>query len=183
MPKNLSGVRDLAPVRRFAEVAGEYCALVEEYESLSVYRLAARAAGLLPGLYAAGLALPEVAPPEAQSDKLDAFYDSVPIKQTAVMARAIGEKIGAHNRYWQVYDPFEEDQPVASTLGEDLADMYGDLKRGLIAMSKGTEREAAEAAWHWRLSFGNHWGRHLVSALRVLHYLLYDYLSPEDAGR
>src|SRR5947209_2889701 len=105
MAEDSSGVRDLEPVRRFAEVAGEYCALVEGYESISVYRLAARAAGMLPGLYAAGLALPEVAPPEAQSDKLDAFYDSVPIKQTAAMARAIGEKIGAHNRYWQVYDP------------------------------------------------------------------------------
>jgi hypothetical protein len=172
MPTDSNVIRDLEPVRQFVEVAGRYCGLVENYEALTAYELARRAADLLPSLYAAGLALPDVAMPEAQSEKPDAFYDAVPIKHTAALGRALGEKIGAYNRYWQVPDPFEEEEPVAALLGEDLADLYGDLKRGLIAFDKGTEHDAAEAAWHWRFSFGNHWGRHLVSALRALHYMV-----------
>ena len=174
MPTDSNAIKDLEPVRRFVEAADRFCKLVENYQSLAPYELARRTAELLPGLYAAGLALPEVAMPEARSEKPDAFYDSVPIKHTAALSRAIGEKIGAYNRYWQVSNPFEGEEPVAALLGEDLADMYGDLKRGLIALDKGLERDAAEAAWHWRFSFGNHWGRHLVSALRALHYVLYD---------
>ena len=156
-----------------------YCNLIEHYEALTPHELARRTAELLPALYAAGLALPDVPMPEAQSEKPDAFYDSVPIKHTAALSRTLGEKMGAYNRYWQVSDPFEGEEPVAALLGEDLADMYGDLKRGLVAFDrKGaasgapTEHDAAEAAWHWRFSFGNHWGRHLVSALRALHYIL-----------
>jgi Domain of unknown function (DUF5063) len=172
MPTDPSVIRDLEPVRRFVEAAGKFCSLVENYERLAPYELARRAAELLPALYAAGLALPEVAMPEARSEKPDAFYDSVPIKHTAALSRALSDKMGAYDRYWQVPDPFEGEEPVAALLGEDLADMYGDLKRGLIAFDKGLERDAAEAAWHWRFSFGNHWGRHLVSALRTLHYML-----------
>src|SRR5437763_6905912 len=131
MSNDIEAIRDLEPVRQFVEVAEGYCALIENYEGLTSYELARRAAEMLPALYRAGLALPETALPEAQNEKPDAFYDSVPIKQTAALSRALGEKMGAYNAYWQVFDPFEEEQPVASTLGEDLADMYGDLKRGL----------------------------------------------------
>jgi len=172
MPIDPNVIRDLEPIRSFVEVAGTYCSLIEHYEDLSPPELARRAAESLPSLYAAGLALPEVPMPEAQSEKPDAFYDSVPIKHTAALSRALGEKLGAYNRYWQVSDPFEGEEPVVALLGEDLADMYGDLKRGLIAFDKGLEHDTVEAAWHWRFSFGNHWGRHLVSALRALHYIL-----------
>jgi Domain of unknown function (DUF5063) len=179
MPTELNAIKDLEPVQHFVKVAEKFCALIENYETLTPYELARHAAELLPALYAVGLALPDVALPEARSEKPDAFYDSVPIKHTAALSRAIGEKIGGYNTYWQVLDPFEEERPVASMLGEDLADMYGDLKRGLIALDKGTDHEATEAIWHWRFSFGNHWGRHLVGALRALHYMLYDYLIIE----
>src|SRR5439155_24733516 len=125
MPTDPNVIRDLEPVRRFVEAASRYCGLIENYETLAPYELARRAAELLPALYAAGLALPEVAMPEEQSAKPDAFYDSVPIKHTAALGRAIGEKMGAYNRDWQVSDPVDGEEPVAALLGEDLADMYG----------------------------------------------------------
>src|SRR4051794_10623285 len=99
MSREADGIRDIKEIRRFVEVAERFCALVEGYEELSQYRLVRRAAEALPELYAAGLALPEVEMPEAQSEKPDAFYDSVPIKQTAALARAMGEKLGSHNAY------------------------------------------------------------------------------------
>ncbi|MFL5731742.1 MAG: DUF5063 domain-containing protein [Chloroflexia bacterium] len=183
MSREANGTRDQEGVRRFVEVTERFCGLVEGHEELSQYQLVRRAAEVLPELYAAGLGLPDAEMPEAPSDKPDAFYDSVPIKHTAALARAMGDKLGSYNAYWQALEPFEDEQPAAVTLGEDLADMYGDLKRGLIARSKGTERDAVEAVWHWRFSFANHWGRHLVGAMRALHYALFDYGLSEDSGR
>lgn len=174
-------MRVLETVQRFAEAAEAYCSLIESHESLTAYQLLRGAADSLPALYLAGLALPKVELPPVEKDKPDAFYDTVPIKHTAALGRELGAKFGDYNSYWQTTDPFEDEQPTAPTLGEDFADIYGDLKRGLIAFNTGSDADAAEAVWHWKFSFGNHWGRHLVGALRAVHFILFDYLITGSA--
>ena len=48
-------------------------------------------------------------------------------------------------------------------LGDDLADTWRDLKRGLLMWEEGKH---ASAAWEWRFHFLCHWGTHAVDALR-----------------
>ncbi len=68
--------------------------------------------------------------------------------------------------YWEVFDPYELDQPVAGSLSDDLLDVYRDVRGGLALWES---RHDADAIWEWRFSFESHWGDHAVDALRALH--------------
>lgn len=69
--------------------------------------------------------------------------------------------------YRNVYDPLE-DQPGVdiAPLADDLADIYRDVKEGLVLFDRGLFEEAI---WQWRYNFQIHWGRHLTAALTALH--------------
>ena len=56
--------------------------------------------------------------------------------------------------------------PGNSDLADDLADIWRNLKGGLALYQKGNH---AAAAFEWRDTFHNHWGRHAASALYALH--------------
>jgi hypothetical protein len=111
-------------------------------------------------LYAAALELPDVGftdhpdPPDLPKADWDAMFKS----------------FGAlpFNYYWEVYDPAIEDsdEPVVGDVADDLADLYSDLIKGLWLLGRGHKMAAV---WHWKFTFGCHWGRHAVSALRALH--------------
>jgi hypothetical protein len=75
------------------------------------------------------------------------------------------------NVYWLIFDPLDEAdlQPVAGTLGDDLADIYCDLVEGLEHFRVG---DLDEALWEWRFGYDTHWGNHLFEALRVIHSYL-----------
>ncbi|QQS40640.1 MAG: DUF5063 domain-containing protein [Acidobacteriota bacterium] len=68
--------------------------------------------------------------------------------------------------HWDVFDPLVEEAPVFNTLGDDLADIYADLKDGLAHHDAG---RIGSAVWEWRFSFSTHWGRHLTSAQRAIY--------------
>lgn len=67
--------------------------------------------------------------------------------------------------YWEVFDPYENDEPVAGSLSDDMLDVYRDLRRGLRAYDAG---QVGVAVWEWRFHFDQHWGDHAVDALRAL---------------
>jgi hypothetical protein len=68
--------------------------------------------------------------------------------------------------YWEVFDPYKLDQPVAGSLSDDLLDVYRDVRRGLALWESPHD---AAAIWEWRFSLESHWGDHAVDALRALH--------------
>ena len=76
--------------------------------------------------------------------------------------------------YWKVFDAFAESElPVFCTLSDDLADIYTDLKEGLILYDLG---KVNDAVWEWRFNYFIHWGRHLTGAQTALHQYLADIL-------
>lgn len=95
--------------------------------------------------------------------------DAVSDDQARKIRDEIGKKFGDHRFYWAVFNPYEVSSPVACDLGDDLADIYRDIKDGLVAFNKG---DATESLWHWQNSFRSHWGSHLVNAIRAIHYAL-----------
>ena len=72
--------------------------------------------------------------------------------------------------YWEVFDPYEEDEPVGGSLTDDLLDIYRDLGRGLLAWNSGARESAL---WDWKFHFELHWGDHAVDALRALKRACY----------
>jgi hypothetical protein len=75
--------------------------------------------------------------------------------------------------YSEVFHPTRNPPEPADTgdLSDDLMDIYADLKQGLIYAAAG---HMQQALFHLQFTFGVHWGRHAVSALRALHCHLTD---------
>ena len=76
--------------------------------------------------------------------------------------------LGGELFYQQVFEPFQDHEPIAGSLSDDLVDIYLDIKEGLLAM-EGSERVAANIIWQWKCDLEIHWGRHAVSAINALH--------------
>jgi hypothetical protein len=61
----------------------------------------------------------------------------------------------------------EAEAAVPLPLSDDLADIWLDLKHGLLALDDRARPE--DVTWEWRFGFYAHWGRHATEALRALH--------------
>jgi len=144
---------------RFAELAGQYCSWADlgVGDPESDYKTAIR---LLPALYLAALGLQECDPGSVAIPSCsDAEWKSV---YNRFRTMPVG-------LYPDVVDL--SDYP-AQTVGygdllDDLADIYRDLVGPLQVYNAG---HSNAAVWNWRWGFQNHWGTHLVSALRILHH-------------
>jgi hypothetical protein len=71
--------------------------------------------------------------------------------------------------YSIVFEPLEvppSDEPVVSSIADDIADIYRDVVSGLRAYRRG---QRPEAIWEWGFGFRNHRGRHATCAIGALH--------------
>ena len=73
--------------------------------------------------------------------------------------------------YGSVCDPLEvpAEETALGDLADDLADIWRDLKEGLLLFDEG-DRDAGGASW--QESFDTHWGEHAANALAVIHVWL-----------
>lgn len=145
-----------ARVERFAERARRYCTFIENAANFPLEERLRRAASLLAELYAAGLDLPDVEVDVARTPK-----PPPDLEETF-------PGFGAHEPYWAVFDPYEPDQPVSTTLSDDLLDVYRDIHAGLTLYEADPTRNLSNAVMDWRLGLESHWGDHATDALRVL---------------
>ena len=166
-------IKENATVREFVETAERFCSLIERFADLSAYELARHSGDLLPLLYRLGLLLPDLTPNNAVTIK-----GSVPSDKRAEICREVGAKFGKLNFYREVFDAYEnqEDEPVIGTIGDDISDIYSELKDGLAIYPP----SPLEAVWYWKFGFINHWGHHLVSVLKPIHHLFSNYLITES---
>jgi hypothetical protein len=70
--------------------------------------------------------------------------------------------------YGEVFNPLPvpPEEPVAGSLADDIADIYGDAIRGLRAHQAGRR---TQAIWEWGFGLQSHWGEHATGAIRALH--------------
>lgn len=85
-------------------------------------------------------------------------------------------KLGDWDLYWQVFDPTKDNKAIYGTLADDIADIYRDLKQGLI-LKEAHQAPPEDIIGDWRLGFYSHWGKHAIDALRTIHFLLAETLS------
>lgn len=111
-------------------------------------------------LHAAALQLPEVGP-EFSED-----FPDIPDTGHAAAQRNIAPFMGAY--YRSLFDPdcMKTDAPGMGDLGDDLLDIYTDLKRGCLLDAQG---RLDEALWFWSHMHRLHWGKHAVDAMVALH--------------
>jgi hypothetical protein len=135
-------------------------------------------------LYSAGHKLQEIELKYSGADS-DFNRDEIFDNQNAGLISELGEEAF----YWEVFDPTYSEQDGKPNSGwaitdkdasqgwlvDDYGDIYRDLKIELEKIDKiGTDQAVEDALWQLNFGFRNHWGRHVINAMRYLHYYWYD---------
>lgn len=110
--------------------------------------------------------LPEVEPDTSEANR----FEGVPQETITKLGNQIQTKLGKLDIHWHVFDPSLEEEPVASSLGLDLAETYDDIQDGLALIERGSSK--ADVLWQLRFDFLTHWGEHALVALRYVHWLM-----------
>jgi hypothetical protein len=153
------------PVTAFVETAREFCRLIEEHRKESRKSFLRRISATLARLYAGAVHLPRTSP----SGRVKARRLSKREWQTLFMS--LGRKLGSECCYWECFNPYVREELMAGSLADDFADIYRDIKPGLVSYDAGSPSSQEAAVTEWRLGMLSHWGHHATGALRVLHQL------------
>lgn len=147
--------------------AERYCGVVERAPGIDRQEFASGVQVALVGLLDAAGRLPEVEPSNVD------LRDGPTLDEWSNRFAAVQEVLGGWSGYWTTHSPTsEEGEPVLLPLADDLADIWRDMKRGLLALDAGAAED--DVIWEWRFGFRTHWGRHATEALRALHARLAD---------
>ena len=163
-------------VVEFTAAANEFCKYAEHAAELKGDELLKIFQRLLPYLYLKASLLPALEPYfEDGNEKFVTEADWFRIHDT------LREKFGTADDYPEVFDEkFNYSEgPVASSLSENLSDIYQDIKDFLLLYQTGTQEVMNDAVWECRQNFENFWGQKLVNALRAIHKFIY---SGESIG-
>jgi hypothetical protein len=162
---------------RFAVIANRFCSVVDSASSMERTDLLLQIYRILPKLIDEAISLPDVKLSDngdpIEGDKQPAFQANVKqsVQEWGQLYNLLKEKLGDWDRYWQVFDPTEDDEAIFGTLADDIADIYRDLKEGLVLIES-REAPPEDIIWSWRLLFYSHWGKHAIDALLAVHFRL-----------
>jgi hypothetical protein len=120
---------------RFASVAEQFCLIVESVSNLEKTDLILGIYRTLPTLIAQAIELPEIKSSD-DDDSPNDHESNVNIRlnddQWRQLYEAIKEKLADWDAYMQVFDPTTDNEALHGSLADDAADIYRDLKEGLV---------------------------------------------------
>jgi hypothetical protein len=164
-------------VVEFVAVANEFCKYAEHASELKGDELLKILQRILPLLYLKASLLPQLEPFfEDGNEKFVTESDWTAISDT------LREKFGTADDYLEVFDDKikETEGPVVSSISENMADIYQDMKDFLLLYQTGTGEVMNDAVWECRMNFENFWGQKLVNSMRAIHKFIY---SGEEIGK
>jgi hypothetical protein len=164
-------------VIEFVAVANEYCKYAEHASQLKGDELLRILQRILPLMYIKASLLPKLNPYfEDGNEKFVTESDWIG------MHEILRNKFGTADDYLEVFDDKtnETDGPVVSSISENMADIYQDIKDFLLLYQTGTAEVMNDALWECRMNFENFWGQKLVNAMRAIHKFIY---SGEEIAR
>ena len=164
-------ISDTKPVIDFIDMATRYCQLIEDRENKSEIQLLQEVIIILPQLCVYAMKLPDI-------KQLSDYEPSrIPHEQWEDIYKSLQHKLGEHDYYQEIFDPYQnKEEQVTASLADDLADIYGDIKRGLQDWVKASPSDRLHIIWYWKLDF-DHWGAHATGAFRALYSLLYHHIE------
>jgi hypothetical protein len=164
-------------VIEFVAVANEFCKYAEHASELEGDELLKILQRILPLMYIKASLLPQLEPYfEDGNEKFVTESDWVRINEV------LRERFGTADDYLEVFDEkiVESDRPVLSTISENMADVYQDIKDFLLLYQTGTVEVMNDAVWECRMNFESFWGQKLVNSMRAIHRFIY---SGEEIGK
>lgn len=163
-------------VVEFVAVANEFCKYAERAAELKGEDLLKILQRIFPLMYIKASLLPELEPVfEDGNEKFVTEETWIKIHDT------LRSKLGTADDYLEVFDEKIRDTegPVTSSISENLADIYQDVKDFLLLYQTGTDEVMNDAIWECRMNFENIWGQKLLNGLRAIHRFIY---SGEEIG-
>jgi hypothetical protein len=164
-------------VVEFTAAANEFCKYAEHSAEMKGDELLRILQRILPFLYLKASLLPSLEPFfEDGNEKFVTESDWTTIRDI------LKDKFGTADDYLEVFDEKlnESEGPVVSSISENMADIYQDLKDFLLLYQTGTKEVMNDAVWECRLNFENYWGQKLTNSLRAIHRFIY---SGEEIGK
>ncbi len=170
-------------VLEFVTIAVEFCAFLEKENSLDKNEWIGRMLKILPLMYVKASMLPEY----ELEDEID-LENFVKEEDYARVLNVIANILEEEDVYLDVF--MEEmkysDIPISSTVSEDIADIYQDVRNFVSVYQYGIEDSMAQAIAVCSQNFKTFWGQKLVNTLRPLHNILYsqnDMISEDSEQR
>jgi hypothetical protein len=164
-------------VIEFVAVANEFCKYAEHASELKGDELLKILQRILPFMYLKASLLPDLNPFfEDGNEKFVKESDWTRIQEI------LREKFGTADDYPEVFDEkiSESDDHIISSISENMADIYQDIKDFLLLYQTGTPEVMNDAVWECRLNFESFWGQKLVNSMRAIHKFIY---SGEEIGK
>jgi hypothetical protein len=157
-------------VVEFVTVANEYCSFVENITELEKDNMIDKSVKLLSLLYLKANLLPES---EQISDEPNEKF--VTEFDWQFVRNGIEVLLTDDDKYLDFYDSEmnETAEPVSSSISENMADIYQDIKDFLNIYKLGNEELSNDAIHECYVNFRDYWGFRLVNSLRIFHYLIY----------
>jgi len=164
-------------VIEFVTVANEFCLYLETVNKISKQEFISKTQKILPLLYLKASMLPNI-----ESTFEDANEKFVTERDWYVIHNNIQKLITNANEFIEVFDPRmqESETPVVSSISENIADIYQDVKDFLMLYRIGTLEIMNDALWECRENFINYWGQKLTNVLRAIHNLAYHFNFDEE---
>jgi hypothetical protein len=154
----------------FVTVAVEFCAFLENTRNVTLIPFLDRAVKLLPLLYLKATLLehPEGAGKEEPDDCPEVFIDEETYEVVRTQLAAI---LGEYDTFLDTFHPDIKysDTPIASTISENLADVYQDIGNFAAQFRQENEATMTGALAECEENFRLYWGQKLLNALKALH--------------
>lgn len=153
-------------VVEFVTVAAEFCAYLEQTETIKRASFVDTTLKILPLLYLKASLLP---PCEVVGEEEPETY--VTEETYEIMRMNIASILGAKDDYLEVFLPemAYSDTPIKKCISEDFADIYQDLKDFIFVFQLGYNETMHDSLAICKEHFGMYWGQKLVNTLRALH--------------
>ncbi|WP_282037129.1 DUF5063 domain-containing protein [Saccharicrinis aurantiacus] len=177
MEEGLDHVVYTKNVLEFVTVGNEFCQQLEHSAEATSAELVYVMVRILPLLYVKSLTLPKVDYElEEQIEKYISEEDYIRMNHSLLGT------LGANDDYLEVFVPDNEyeEQEVASSISENLTDIYQEVKDFLFSYRIGQTEIMNDALVDLVNNFELHWGQKLVNVLRACHSLVYGGKNLED---
>jgi len=164
-------------VIEFVTVASEYCGFVEKTEKFKKAVFLEKSQKLLALLYLKTSILKKHT--DVEEGDLENFVTEMDYLR---IQEIVAAKLGTHEQFIEIFEPnrTKESDAVQVSLAECFADIYQELKDFINNYQLGNEESMLEALLECQLNFEIFWGPRLISAIGVIHNILYSGDSLED---
>ena len=155
-------------VENFVKTVKEYIGLMDTAEEIPLKTFLAKCSLLLPKIYYQAQLLPDIEPPDSKAT--DHNNIDYPMEK-------ITSLLNKYNNYSLVFNPIQDNAAIKSSMADDLADTYLDLKHSLINYESKNNFKAQSAIWDWKFDFETHYGKHIVGAISPIYEILFTHLE------